>query len=296
MWRLMIVIFTVGLISSGCKSSTEKESPISNPTSLLDLFYGMDKDSGGNYKDNTLDTVRGLKYWECSNMWSHLGDSIKFEMSLGVYMDSVFPSIAVRRVILDKLNEVIPTAFDYDLNEEQLSLLKESDKSWDNFEDFRSGWKTLFDWLTDLNGHTPPRDSLPETIGSRGCAVAHILYEDRKYATYIIEMSVDYHSSCGCPSYADYYTIEKESGKILNFDDLISADYRYGVLNSLIHNYKIATKGDGTLKGEELIKKADGIAILNEGLLIYYHPYNIGPGSEGQHNFIINHNVLSQSK
>ena len=80
---------------------------------------------------------------------------------------------------------------------------------------FLDGWEFLFNKVSRLNGYGPKYANFPMIIGSRGCAVCHKIYEDSIWVTYIIEMSVDYHSSCGCPSSADYYTINKQSGKIL---------------------------------------------------------------------------------
>ena len=39
--------------------------------------------------------------------------------------------------------------------------------------------------------------------------------------------------------------------------------------------------------GDKLISERDGIALLDEGVLIYFHPYKIGIGAEGQYNLII---------
>ena len=44
---------------------------------------------------------------------------------------------------------------------------------------------------------------------------------------------------------------------------------------------------DDRYSGEELIDQANGVAIINEGILFYFHPYTIGGGYEGQYNLII---------
>ena len=37
----------------------------------------------------------------------------------------------------------------------------------------------------------------------------------------------------------------------------------------------------------ELLKAMNGCALIREGLIIYYHPYEIGCGADGQFNAII---------
>ncbi len=37
----------------------------------------------------------------------------------------------------------------------------------------------------------------------------------------------------------------------------------------------------------ELLDKANGIAKINEGMILYFHPYNIGCGAEGQYNLVL---------
>jgi len=41
-----------------------------------------------------------------------------------------------------------------------------------------------------------------------------------------------------------------------------------------------------------LLAGMDGIAIIPEGVIVYYHPYAIGSGAEGQYNALIPVNEL----
>lgn len=263
-----------------------------NSSSLLDLFYGMERDSTGAYLDDVrLDTISGVIHKEFRSIWCHHADSIKFEMSMGLYIDESYPTVVVRNVLFEKLNAVIPDGFSYDIDESQDSLLKRGVRTAQSASAFILDWEKLFNRVSDLNGYNSSFSHYPMIVGSRGCAVCHKIYEDSIWATYIVEMSVDYHSSCGCPSSADYYTINKITGKIFNLSDILS-QHKFSAIERLILNeFDIETNANGRptcgLTGRELINRANGIAKLNEGILFYYHPYNIGCGAEGQYNLII---------
>lgn len=269
----------------------ELPEPRQNST-LLDLFYGMERDSTGTYLDDVrLDTISGLIHKEFRSIWCHHADSIKFEMSMGLYIDESYPTVVVRNVLFEKLNAVIPDGFSYDIDETQDSLLKRGVRTVQSARAFIRDWGHLFNRVSALNGYNSSFSHYPMIVGSRGCAVCHKIYEDSIWATYIIEMSVDYHSSCGCPSSADYYTINKITGKIFNLSDILS-QHKFSAIERLILNeFDIETNANGRptcgLTGRELVNRANGIAKLNEGILFYYHPYNIGCGAEGQYNLII---------
>lgn len=261
-------------------------------TSLLELMYGMEQDSTGAYlPDARLDTISGMIHEEFKSIWCHHADSIKFEMSMGLYIDENYPTVVVRNVLFDKLNAVLPEGFSYDVNKTQDSLLKGGVRSAQTAREFIHDWKNLFNRASALNGYTPRFSIYPMIVGSRGCAVCHKIYEDSIWATYIIVMSVDYHSSCGCPSWADYYTINKSTGKIFNLSNLLAHHKSSEIERCLLNEFDIETNAigssTGSLTGRELINRANGIAKLNEGILFYYHPYNIGCGAEGQYNLII---------
>jgi len=271
------------------ESQISIKSLMSKDYSFLDLFYGMKKDSVGRYFDTTLDTISDLTHNEYSSIWYKPSDSVRFEMSMGIYLDNDYPTDVVKKEMLNKLNKVIPDGFLYDIDDLQGALLKKGVSAIQSINSFVDGWGKLFNRVTELNGYGSEFAHYPMTIGSRGCAVCHKIYEDSIWATYIIEMSVDYHSSCGCPSSADYYTINKDSGYILTIKDYIVRHNNTELMDLIQREYQVSAKAKGfePSSGEELIKKADGIALLNEGILIYFYPYNIGFGAEGQYNLII---------
>lgn len=270
----------------------ELPEPRKSSTSLLDLFYGMERDLTGGYLDDArLDTISGLIHKEFRSIWCHHADSVKFEMSMGLYIDECYPTVVVRNVLFEKLNAVIPEGFSYDIDETQDSLLKRGVRSAQSARAFIRDWEHLFNRVSALNGYNSSFSNYPMIVGSRGCAVCHKIYEDSIWATYIIEMSVDSHSSCGCPSSADYYTINKTTGKIFSASDILSRHRLSEIERLLLNEFDIETNAKGRLTcgltGMELINRANGIAKLNEGILFYYHPYNIGCGAEGQYNLII---------
>lgn len=260
-------------------------------TSFLGLCYGMEKNADGEYMDSVLDAIPEITHKEFSSIWYIPSDSVRFEMTLGIYLDNEYPSDVVRETVFKKLNSIIPEGFTHDIDNRQESLLKSGVKTMQSVKSFLDGWGNLFNEVSKLNGYNPKFANYPMIVGSRGCAVCHKIYEDTLWATYIIEMSVDYHSSCGGPSSADYYTINKQSGHILNLSEYQTLLKRSDVADLIRHEYENEAEAKGftpsNYAGNELIDKADGIAKLNEGMIIYFHPYNIGCGAEGQYNLIL---------
>ena len=108
-----------------------------------------------------------------------------------------------------------------------------------------------------------------------------------------MESSVDYHGSNGCPSEADYLTYEISSGDPLSIQEVLALYPVSNLMQKLRDAYVAAAKErnfepSDSMTGEKLLQEADGAAIINEGLLIYYKPYKIGCGAEGQYNLVIN--------
>lgn len=260
-------------------------------TNFLDLFYGMEKNSDGEYVDSVLDTIPEITHKEFSSIWCKPLDSVRFEMTLGIYLNNEYPSDAVRETVFKKLNSIIPEGFSYDIDHRQESLLKSGVATMQSVKGFLDGWEFLFNKVSRLNGYGPKYANFPMIIGSRGCAVCHKIYEDSMWVTYIIEMSVDYHSSCGCPSSADYYTINNQSGKILTLSEFLAQCKRSDITDLIRREYENEAKSKGCtpsdFSGSELLDKANGIAKLKGGVILYFHPYNIGGGAEGQCNLIL---------
>lgn len=60
-----------------------------------------------------------------------------------------------------------------------------------------------------------------------------------------------------------------------------------------IRKYSIPTRQIGNYV--YVPKKQDGIALIKEGLVIFFHPYLIGCGYEGQYNVVVTYDELKES-
>ena len=260
---------------------------------MLDLFYGMNQDSSGNYYDSELDRIDSLLYKEYRSEWKNSEDTTSFIMSIGLYIDKEFPCDVAKRIMLAKVDSVLTEGMTYDLPENELISLKSQMLTIpDSVSLFLKLWNYNFNRCTKIYNMNSPAIEYHPILNSRGCVVCHRIYEDAKLVTYILESSVSYHGSSGCPSVADYITINKHTGHILSKDDILHESKLKTVYNQLPFVYEDNAKRKGftphtAYEGEGLLRRADGVALINEGLLVYYHPYNLGCGAEGQYNLIV---------
>lgn len=255
--------------------------------SLMGLDYGREKDSNGNYICNDLDTINGLLHKEYASVWRNSEDSTCFNMCIGVYLDTIFPSIAVKRIMLEKVDSAMTEGMRYDLPKDELISLKSQKLHPESIQNFLKVWGWNFERWTKVYNFKAADIKCNQILDSRGCVVCHKIYEDPRWATYILESSVDYHGSCGCNSSANYITIDKHSGQILAKEDVLSEPSIYGIFEKLPLEYMDAASKKGVTpnsgwdkNGKELFNKSDGVALLNEGLLVYFAPYSIGCGAE----------------
>lgn len=260
-------------------------------SSLFDQYFEILKsfESDG----QTLDTIPGMVNLFMTQYWAKPTDSVKFKMKMGVSLDDDYPNELVRKTIFKYLNKYLARGFDYDITSKKQDEIvsKGADASAD-LDSFLNEWKEIFQKVSSLNGNNKDHSRLPEIVGSGSCTVCHKIYEDDEYATYLIEGVTDYHSSSGDPTKADYVTINKSSGNVLSVND-VRKKYDEDALENLISAaYKQAVEDKGSnytanYSGSDLLAKADGVAIINEGLLFYYYPYKIGVGAEGQYCLIL---------
>ncbi len=162
-------------------------------------------------------------------------DTAWFEMSMGIYLDEEFPNEIVRETVLTMVDTIIPATFIGDIVPAQFSAINDRVINKQSTEKFLDSWERLFDELTRINGYGPQYEHYGEVPGSRGCTVCHKLYEDDEWATYIFELSFNCHITCGCPSKADYYTINKQTGKVLTLSDILSK-YDQSEIGALLLN------------------------------------------------------------
>ncbi len=292
---MVIALCTLGVGAQGCTDAGTTESAgeddLSARTPLMDSYYCMERDSSGAFVDSVLDTIPGLVHKECEHYWSYNIDSIRYMISMGIYLDEQFPNELVRESILTKVDSIIPITFEYDLHGAQVEALKNREISKQSTKDFLDSWERVFDELTRLNGYGPQDEHFNEIFDSRGCTVCHKIYEDAEWATYALTFNCTFHGSCGAHCYVDYFTIDKRTGKVLAVNEVIAQYGRSKIGAMLVSAYTtealIKNNYAGKYTGDDLISKADGVAIINEGILFYFQPYNIGNGAEGQYNLII---------
>lgn len=292
---MVIALCTLTALAPGCTaesaSANSSDENLNSDTMLLDLFYGMNQDSTGVYCDSVLDNIPGLIHKEYARKWLMPNDTAWFEISMGIYLDEEFPNEIVRETVLTMVDTILPHTFEEDIESAQIDALSRRVINKQSSTDFLDSWERVFDELTRINGYGPQYEHYGEIPGSRGCTVCHLVYEDANWATYIIEFSFDYHITRGCPSKASYYTINKSTGYVLTISDILAQHDCSEIGELLVETYKYEVSQAGFtpvyFTGEELISTADGVAIINNGILFYYHPYNIGGGAEGQYNLFI---------
>ena len=96
--------------------------------------------------------------------------------------------------------------------------------------------------------------------------------------------------SCGCPDVHYWYSVDKNTGKALKLSDIVSVkDYPelYALVLKHLHNWKdyyvaLRHSDDDTEVPDFLVNSMSGCALLQEGLIVYYAPYSIGIGAEGE--------------
>ena len=281
---LILSILTIGFIA--CAS---KQNNFNGEKTPLGLFYGMTDwyDKKEAYQDSVFDNIPGIRHQEFYTDLSIPEDSVRYRNSLGIYIDEEYPTKAVRERVFAFMDSIICQGLSYDIEKDSLS---HDLSQLETADDFLNIWKAFYDNTGNVESETL---HLPEIRGTRVCVVSHKVATKNNYATYLMESSVDYHGSNGCPSEADYLTYEISSGKPLSIQEVLAIYPVSNLMQKLRDAYVNAAKErnfepSDSMTGEKLLQEADGTAIINEGLLIYYKPYKIGCGAEGQYNLVIN--------
>ena len=275
--------------------------------SWMELFMGMGQVQDEQDKDGysyhyecrvpELEGIEGILSQELEATWYREGDGKpdRYRCMLGLYVDEDFPSEQVFRQVELGIDTLLTQSFDYN---DELDAMKKSfalRKGYNpkSSQDIMNRAKQIFNQFTKKN-HELKSDltgyELPE---ARVCIVAHKIYDKGDWASYIIEFSFDYNGSCGCPSWADYITVNKKTGQRLTSDDIVKKYGEEQVSKKLRQAY-VKAKGERNadlevynLSGLELIEAADGCAIVDEGVMFYYRPYSVGCGAEGPFNLIL---------
>lgn len=96
--------------------------------------------------------------------------------------------------------------------------------------------------------------------------------------------------SCGNKEKTSWFTVNRETGKELSLYDIIDKQYRKDFNKLLIQHLCNAGgywKDNHSWDLESICNQYNGIALVPEGVIVYYHPYKIGSGAEGQFNSLI---------
>lgn len=283
----IIILF---LISCSIKNADYISQTIEGEKTPLDLYYGMADwyNEKPNYSDSILDNIPGLQHKEFLTDICIPEDSIFYRNSLGIYLDKDFPSLAVRRSVFTGLDTMICQGISYEIEMEKLSHDLSQVESTD---DFFNIWAKYYDNNQDTTKYN--KGGFLNTRGVRVCVVAHKVASSKDWATYMMESTVDYHYSSGCNSEADYFTFDIATGRPLSIEEVLKIYPIENLRDKLKEAYLISAKErtdypNSSITGEQLLHEADGAAIINEGLLIYFKPYKIGCGAEDQYNLILN--------
>lgn len=296
---------TTGFLSCNVIRKTLVHADMRADTTLLGLFYGMEEEGDAICP---IDTLPGILKLECMSSWKtgeyieDVTDAFKYDVTLRVYVDSIYPTEQVMRTVAVKVDRMFQRDFiDYIRNNEYVSCCDYMDNLL-NFGNIRNGveLRDYFSrWFDEFDkNRNVGKDSLEGICPLRYSLVACRLFENEKVVTYLFESSVDYHGSSGCPSYADYLTINKETGMVLGYDDLFCPGCEADVDILLRQAYvDEQTRRGNDFYGAvyELMKPEfkNNCALVKEGVLFYYHPYAIGCGADGQYNLIIDKDAVA---
>jgi hypothetical protein len=108
--------------------------------------------------------------------------------------------------------------------------------------------------------------------------------------------------SCGDNTAFSYFTVDASTGKVVTYENLIDKSDE-DKLDRLLPKYlgngyeKWAASADRVKSnsGKKLISQMDGCALLKEGLIIFYLPYSIGCGADGEFTATIPYEVLKEN-
>lgn len=105
--------------------------------------------------------------------------------------------------------------------------------------------------------------------------------------------------SCGNNTRESFWTVDAISGKLLGLEDLVLPE-KIDTLAALMMPRLVNANDEYIIqqypyKPEEytsILQRADGCALIPEGLVIYFYPYNLGSGADGQYEAIIPYEEL----
>lgn len=288
MKQILPLYFLLILFAFSC--SDKNKTVDANPV-LFDLFYGMEFDEeNGVYVDSVLDTVPGLKHFEFDKKWYYTGGddyNISWHAYLGIYIDSIIPQ-NIWQNLQPIINKDFAELTSYDKAFDSIFRNEIAEMAQSPIE-YAKKWNDLMNKFTNIMRPILPDYDYHEIMPFRVCGVIHKVFEDNEWATYLVEFSVDNHGGCGCPSYADYITFNKKDGHRLSKEEFFQLYDKSELSAALINefNKEKERKGYSATGDNTLISEMSGFALVDKGILIYFQPYVVGCGGEGQYNIIL---------
>lgn len=105
--------------------------------------------------------------------------------------------------------------------------------------------------------------------------------------------------SCGNNARESWWTVDATSGRLLSLEDLILPEkldtLAALMMPRLINGKDSFIRAQYPYKPEEYIdvlQRANGCALIPEGLVFYFYPYNLGSGADGQYEAVIPYEEL----
>ena len=287
-YLFLLIILLTASCANNCRDIT-----------LLDLFYGM---TGGEEGDRSyrgtfcvLDSIPGVIRYEDFGTWRFQYDPYQYEASLCVYVDEQIPSEAIARSLAVHADTTINYYFIPWVRDDNFIAPHPDYGKMREGRAFVEFFKECFAKSDSVMGVKSEEErsfecSLPFRVALTLCRI----YSREAYATYILETSVDYNGSCGCPSGAMYVTYNMNGG-ILGYGDIFKdgSESKVNVLINDRYDEEYEKKiGEKPEPHEPYDLLDDNCALVKEGILFYYQPYHLGSGSEGQYNLILRYDEI----
>ena len=105
--------------------------------------------------------------------------------------------------------------------------------------------------------------------------------------------------SCGNNTRESWWTVNAKTGKLLTLDDMVRQEKKDSLSNLMMAQL---VNGRGELYAEqyaeasrnklEVLSRADGSALISDGLVIYFYPYKLSFGADGQYKAVIPYTQL----
>ena len=281
---LYLLIILLGSASCSPKQGYDE---VGRNITLLDLFYGMTGGVEGDcsYRGTCciLDSIPGVIRYEDFGEWREPDEQRWYESSLILYVDETFPSVAIARKLAIHADSVLNDYFYCGS-----TPLPDNMRTGKDFVGFFRSRFVEADSVMGLKNED--KDSLEVFYPYRLAVVICRIYK----TTYILETSVDGNGSCGCPSDAIYITYDS-NGIPLKFEDIFikgSENRVNGLLNERFDKEYEKKNGQKPEPHDPYNLVGDNCAIVKEGVLFYYPPYQLGCGAEGQYNLILEYDEI----